>query len=47
MIEMHAMQGDRETCLDAGMDNYLARPMKREHHEATLASRLDVWLVNT
>jgi len=32
-----AMQGDREACLAAGMDGYIAKPVNREELERTLA----------
>ncbi len=37
----YAMKGDRERCLQAGMDDYLSKPL----HPADLAATLERWLV--
>jgi CheY-like chemotaxis protein len=37
------MKGDREKCLDAGADDYLAKPVSRDE----LLSMLAHWLPNT
>lgn len=36
----NAMEGDRERCLDAGMDDYMAKPVKEEVMEAILSKWL-------
>jgi CheY-like chemotaxis protein len=36
----HAMKGEKEKCLQAGMDDYLAKPLRKREIEACI----DSWL---
>jgi len=38
----HAMSGDREKCLTAGMDEYLSKPIRREELDALLENCLQL-----
>ena len=35
-LTAHAMQGDRDRCLDAGFDNYIAKPVRQSELQAAL-----------
>ena len=42
-ITAHALAGDRERCLDAGMDDYIAKPFKPDH----LHDVIEHWIVRS
>jgi CheY-like chemotaxis protein len=39
-LTAHAMEGDREVCIESGMDDYLSKPCKPEELKAILAKWL-------
>jgi CheY-like chemotaxis protein len=39
-ITANAMQGDQEKCLNAGMDDYISKPLRGEHLEKVLTKYL-------
>jgi signal transduction histidine kinase/DNA-binding response OmpR family regulator len=40
-VTAHAMKGDKERCLDAGMDGYISKPIRRSELEETIKSVFD------
>ncbi len=42
-LTAHAMQGDRERCLEAGMDDYIAKPIS----SAKLTAMIETWIAPT
>lgn len=41
----NAMSGDRQRCLDAGMDDYVAKPVKADKLEEAITNQYQSWLL--
>ena len=42
----NAMSGDRENCINAGMDDYMAKPIKLDVLRNTIEKMCERWLHN-
>jgi two-component system, sensor histidine kinase and response regulator len=43
----HAMSGDRERCIEAGMDGYISKPISRQHLEEAITGAIRAGDVTT